>query len=856
MTFGLIEQLNILDRWKTHNCLLSLRAPIGIDSAGMPIMLDIHERAHGPHGLIAGSTGSGKSEFLITYILSLAINYHPDDVNFLLIDYKGGGLAGAFQKGKIKLPHLVGTINNIDTNELQRSYASIQSELRRRQIKFNKARNKTDEGTMDIYKYQRLYHDGIVKEPIPHLLIICDEFAELKQQQEDFMNELISVSRIGRSLGVHLILATQKPAGIINDQIRSNSKFAVCLKVQDTMDSMDVIRKPNAAFLKNTGQFFLQVGSDDYFVLGQSAWAGAPYFPSNTTKKKIDNSIEFISNIGETIKTVDDDIMKVKVNHGEQLTNILTKLYEIAKQEKIEPRQLWLENIPENIYIDEIVKKYNVQKDNDINVYIGEYDDPDNQRQGIVKFNLSKDGNIVIYGNSESGKETLLSTIIYNLITSYTSDEVQFYLLDFGSESLRVFNDIPHIGDIAFVNDEEKIKRFFNMIQLEIQKRKEILSNYNGDYNLYRKSGNKDMPMFIIVLNNYPNFSEAFQGQYEELLQTITREGTQYGILFILTTSMYNDLRYRLTQNFKQKLALQLNNEDDYYNIFNNIGKKRPKRILGRGLICLEDKKIYEFQTAKIIDSSDFYTHIQSKSQELQKLNKTIAKKIPTMPVEITISDVEEGLKGINSIPVGITNKDLSIYAYDFKKNFFNIITSKNIESAVEYSYYLLEEIKSLKNTKIILFDVSEMTPNKKLEIIDKYTRLKIDIELNPNKEKMNYLCVIIGIDKFFDCINYNEEKFYNMLIKAEEREFYNFIIIDSTKKLKNHEYESWFNFYVQKDSGIYVGNGIDNQYLLDINNRIGLVNNCGQSFGYVVNQGNTTFIKLLGVKEKENENE
>ena len=249
---GLIEQLNILERWKKNDTTLSLRAPIGVDDGGKNIYLDVHEKFHGPHGLVAGSTGSGKSEFIITYILSLAVNYHPYDVAFILIDYKGGGLAGAFQKNNIRLPHLVGTITNIDVAGLNRSLASIQSELKRRQVKFNMARNMTDEGTIDISKYQKLYHDGIVKEPIPHLFIICDEFAELKQQQPDFMEELISVSRIGRSLGVHLILATQKPAGIVNEQIRSNSRFAICLKVQNKEDSRDMIGKNDAAYLKRT----------------------------------------------------------------------------------------------------------------------------------------------------------------------------------------------------------------------------------------------------------------------------------------------------------------------------------------------------------------------------------------------------------------------------------------------------------------------------------------------------------------------------------------------------------------------------------------------------------------------------
>ena len=329
---GRIEQLNVIERWAKNDSTISLSAPIGVDINNMTISLDVHEKAHGPHGLIAGSTGSGKSEFIITYILSLAINYNPDDVSFVLIDYKGGGLAGAFKKQDFVLPHLAGTITNIDKVGLQRSLDSIQSELRKRQVMFNEARNITNESTIDIYKYQKLYHDGIIKKPIPHLLIICDEFAELKQQQPDFMDELISVARIGRSLGVHLILATQKPAGVVNDQIRSNSRFGVSLKVQDTSDSMDIIKKPDAAYLKRAGQFYLNVGNDEYFVLGQSGWTGAPYIPSDITKKEVDNSIDFISNIGTIIKKVDDIKPKVNQNRGDQLISIVRHLYKILNQ--------------------------------------------------------------------------------------------------------------------------------------------------------------------------------------------------------------------------------------------------------------------------------------------------------------------------------------------------------------------------------------------------------------------------------------------------------------------------------------------------------------------------------------------
>ena len=225
--------------------------------------------------LIAGSTGSGKSEFIITYILSMALNYDPKEVQFVLIDYKGGGLAGAFENREtgISIPHLAGTITNLDTAEMNRTLVSIESELKRRQMQFNKVKEATGESTMDIYKYQRLYREGIIKEPISHLFIISDEFAELKAQQPDFMAQLVSTARIGRSLGVHLILATQKPSGVVNDQIWSNSKFKVCLKVASRADSMEMLKRPEAASIKEAGRFYLQVGYDEYFDIGQSGWA-------------------------------------------------------------------------------------------------------------------------------------------------------------------------------------------------------------------------------------------------------------------------------------------------------------------------------------------------------------------------------------------------------------------------------------------------------------------------------------------------------------------------------------------------------------------------------------------------------
>ena len=846
---GRIEQLNVVERWNKNDSTLSLKAPIGIDKYGNLIYLDIHEKFHGPHGLIAGSTGSGKSEFIITYILSMAVNYHPDDVAFILIDYKGGGLAGAFQKRKSRLPHLVGTITNIDTVELQRSLVSIKSELKRRQIVFNQARDLTDEGTIDIYKYQTLYHKGIVKEAIPHLLIICDEFAELKQQQPEFMDELMSVSRIGRSLGVHLILATQKPAGIVNDQIRSNSKFAICLKVQDKSDSMDVIKKPDAAMLQRAGLFYLQVGYDEYFVLGQSGWSGAPYIPQDRVEKTVDRSVEFVSNTGMVIYKIDNDnTQNNAIKQGEQLTSIVKYLSDLAQKEGIKETSLWKESIPKEIYLSDIKDEYHVEKEKyEIKPIIGVYDDPENQNQDIISLDISN--NVLIYGNAESGKETLISTIIYDLITTYQADEFQGYILDFGNEALKIYKDAPQIGDVVFANDVEKIERFFKFIQKEILQRKARLSDYNGDYKLFLENTNEKMPMIVVVLNNFEGFMELYGNRYEEDLLALTRECVKSRIVFIMSVSSYSGMRYRLSQNLKQKIALRMNNKDDYINIFEKDGKKKFLDAFGRGLIMLESS-VFEFQTAMICDAEEYYEKIKYTIGVLNEECKVIAKPIPVLPKKVEYNDVKEACKDLTSVPLGISRKDLKIYCYNFKSNLLHLMVSKNLEKASQYIVNILNAISKIPNVNIGIFDVEGFLYAKKGDLHERFQNMISKIQEDKNKQNV---IAIVGVDKFVAEYEKTGDKFLNVLKSLEESANCTIILLENDNKIKNYEYSDWYKEYIQKENGIWIGNGIDNQYAITILERKDLQNRCDFSFGYVVKQGIPNLIKLLEMDGDEN---
>ncbi len=261
------KELPVRELWAKNRTYDNIKGMVGEKAGGVACYLDVHEKYHGPHGLVAGTTGSGKSETLQTYMLSLAVNYSPDDIGFFIIDYKGGGMANLFDG----LPHMVGQISNLSGNQVKRAMISIKSENRRRQRVF------TEHGVNNINLYTRLYKNGEAALPVPHLFIIIDEFAELKREEPEFMRELISVAQVGRSLGVHMILATQKPSGTVDDNIWSNSKFRLCLRVQDKQDSNDMLHKPDAAYITQAGRCYLQVGNDEVYELFQSGYSGAAY---------------------------------------------------------------------------------------------------------------------------------------------------------------------------------------------------------------------------------------------------------------------------------------------------------------------------------------------------------------------------------------------------------------------------------------------------------------------------------------------------------------------------------------------------------------------------------------------------
>lgn len=650
---GRIEDLNIAERWKNHDPVTSLAVPVGIGTDGAEFLLDLHQKYQGPHGLVAGTTGSGKSEFLLTYVLSLAVNFHPDEVAFLLIDYKGGGLAGAFDdpQNQIRLPHLIGTITNLDGAAINRSLISIQSEVLRRQKVFNDAKSRAGEGTMDIYTYQRLYRNGTVSEPMPHLFIISDEFAELKQQQPDFLDQLVSIARIGRSLGVHLILATQKPAGVVTDQILSNTKFRVCLKVQDRADSMDMLKRPEAAEIRETGRFYLQVGNNEYFAMGQSAWSGAEYEPQDEVVKQKDESIQVIDHVGSPVMTVKPEIIKNSTGKS-QLVSLVKSIMEIAREQKISSKALWLPMLPDKLP----VEKEEERPEELLKTTIGLLDDPARQEQYPLYLDLETCGHILVCGEPGSGKTSFVEALLYSLVKKTTPEQFQFYIMDYSSRLLKVFRNLPHCGAVLEEDDAEQSTELFRLINGIIQERKKLFSAL--EVSSYSDAVKRQpLPFILIVIDNVAGFlqTKAGQKQYDQL-QYDLKNSVNYGVSYLFTIGHVNEINMRTRQELKARIALRLKDKYDYTDILGVKCTCLPPEKPGRGLFSHRGEAL-EMQLARFAPELDQEERIQKLKEEVNDLagrnqKYQAAKKLAKIQVDQEYEDFLAGFAG-SRFPLG-----------------------------------------------------------------------------------------------------------------------------------------------------------------------------------------------------------
>lgn len=813
-----LEELNVLDKWRKNRTYESMKAVIGQKAGSAAWYLDIHEKYHGPHGLIAGTTGSGKSETLQTYILSLALNFSPDDVGFFIIDYKGGGMANLFDG----LPHMIGQISNLSGNQVKRAMVSIKSENKRRQRIFN------EHGVNNINLYTRLYKNNEATIPVPHMFIIIDEFAELKREEPDFMRELISVAQVGRSLGVHLILATQKPSGTVDDNIWSNSKFRLCLRVQDRQDSNDMLHRPDAAYITQAGRCYMQVGNDELFELFQSGYSGAAYDEDFGTQKSdiahmlsitgkaalignrlkikqkelikknwimrlcnsVDNveiphnmnaqevvqdnvlSEKYIRSIFERLEqddidypyseynasrikdlivadamaTIDEpevdlskraekilqmaESLRLKLPERKQKTQldaVVEYLAEVAeKNGYVHNLQLWLPVLPTELYLEqlksnEIAEYFNgeewscQQKEWNIEVPIGMYDDPVNQSQDTLTINLSRNGHHAIIGTVVSGKSTFLQTVAYALVNKYTPQDINLYMIDFSAKMLSAFEKMPHVGGVVLEGEDDKLAKFFTMLSSILEERKKLFRG--GNYSQYVRANGVTVPAIILMIDNYSNFKTKTNNIYEEMILQLSKDGVSYGIFMMITAGGFSSIEIpsRIGDNLRTVICLEMSDKFQYADALRtmHINTLPEVNIKGRGLARVGEE-LLEFQTALALKAEDDFKRMEA----IENLGKTMkeawsgkcVKAIPEIPekpewTEFEIlEDVVSMSKDDRHLPIGYNAKNAAIYGIDLSRTYCYLIAGKSRSGKTNLLKVILNAAK-MRDGEIVIVD-------------------------------------------------------------------------------------------------------------------------------------------------------
>lgn len=559
------------------------------------VYLNLHERAHGPHGLVAGTTGSGKSEIVQSYILSLAVNFAPEDVGFLPIDFKGGGMANLFAD----LPHLLGSITNLDGASSARALQSIRAELQKRQRKFSQFGVNHINGYTKLYKQGKTITDPEEKkkypsDPLPHLFLISDEFAELKANEPDFMAELVSTARIGRSLGVHLILATQKPSGVVDDQIWSNSRFKLALKVADANDSNEIIKTPDAATITQPGRAYLQVGNNEIYELFQSAWSGANYDPFVSREEKVDERIWLINQLGQyELLTADlsqeEDTVVKKEEEKTQLDAIVEAIQAYSEETNaVLPEKPWLP--PLETVIDSPILSKEWSDTRQLSVPFGFMDIPSKQEQVVFNFNFNELTHTAFYGSPGFGKSTALQTLVMNLARLNTPSQVQFNLFDFGTNGLLPLKKLPHVADLVRLEEEEKLVKFLKRIRKEIQERKDAFTDYGvASLSQYEeKSGNK-LPVVITIIDGFDAIKESpLEEEIESVVNQLLREGASVGLYAVLSVLRTSTFKMSMASNIPSHIGLFLVEEGAIRDV---VGRDAliPQEIIGRAQIKLDD---------------------------------------------------------------------------------------------------------------------------------------------------------------------------------------------------------------------------------------------------------------------------
>jgi len=860
---GNVGLLDIESRWNTNNSDRTLAAPIGVVAGNEKFNLDIHEKYHGCHGLVAGTTGSGKSEFLQAYILSMMINYSPKEVSFLLVDFKGGDMARPF----IASPHLSATISNLSDNTLYRALVSLEAEVKNRQRIFNESASRLGVDKLDINSYHKYFKENKLSIPLPHLVIVIDEFAQLKTHHPEFMSRLIDVVQVGRSLGIHLILATQKPSGVVDPQIWSNSRFKVCLKVMDKQDSTDMINRPVAAMIKPPGRAYIQVGYDEVFELVQSGYSGADYYPQERYSDEESITVSMVNSTGECIRKA-KDINNSNKSEMTQLEAVMKEITKLGSKSKLCARKLWLDPLQEKLRIkdiDDLGELYdkNALDMSDVGkITVGKMDLPHIQKQIPYSIDFVKDGHLAIYGSTGTGKSTFIQSIFFAMSMKYSARKFKSFIIDLNGRSLMSLSKMPHCQRYVTDESENKVIEVFDNIKNIISHRREVF-NEKGctNYESYISSNETDMPIILVAIDNYAAFREKMYRCEEQLVQLIASAGA-CGVYFIITASSKGAIYYKITDHISNRVVFNMNDTTSYRDIFNIPVPVYPENVKGRSLVVY-NKYVVEMQVAvpfdaesesnrnialknmycemgcSSIDSGDgllskVYEHenVYGNGHEKKCIyQKSPMKKITGMTNIIDMgTDIETGEK------IGIdVDKKMNFFICNISNDYYSI--ERIIEAHIE-NQYKVNIVSSNRNISFKEFYVEDA---------DCFIN-----EISKSVADKNLL-IIDGFSDFFDTIS--DESLQILENMLRKNEFIRTITIDDMSRIREYCDTELYLHLVRCEDGMVIQGGADNELAILLNKDFysvpeeyrGITLKKGKAIVY--SSDTLTYVKLGGVE-------
>lgn len=552
----------------------STRATIGVSLEG-PFSIDLV--SDGPHGLVAGTTGAGKSELLQTLVASLAIGNRPDEMNFVLVDYKGGA---AF-KDAVRLPHTVGMVTDLDAHLVERALTSLGAELTRREHQLAAA------GAKDIEDYVLARDQGkpAASEPMPRLLIVIDEFASMARELPDFVTGLVNIAQRGRSLGIHLILATQRPSGVVSAEIRANTNLRISLRVTDVADSSDVIDAPDAARISASvpGRAYVRLGHSSLIpfqtarVGGRSVSVGGPEpLPDPVVTELGWASAGYPLPVAPRAETVEGE--------STDLTRVVEAARGAALELDVAPNHSpWLPALSEVVLSEDLPSPRSLEADDGVQLPPVSWalaDLPSAQSQHPVTIDLAELSHLFIAGSARSGRSQALRTIAGRLADTISTADLHIFGIDMGNGALLPLMRLPHTGAVVQRSERERVVRLFDRLQTELTRRQELLGRLGvADITEQRAQADPEQRLshLVVLLDRWESFTSTFGdldgGVLVEQVLGFLREGAGAGIHLILAGDR-SLLSGRISVLTEEKWMLRLADRSDY-----GLGGLNPRKI-------------------------------------------------------------------------------------------------------------------------------------------------------------------------------------------------------------------------------------------------------------------------------------